>query len=537
MPQQPASSSSTSAPGIRSSSARLASVPTPAFSWQWPWKTIRRPASGESAAAAGRPRRWPRRAAPRRASPGRRRPPRRVARQQREVLVAQREQARRLDADDRRAAPRLGREAVDHRPRHAPRRPEQALGDARPPAAARALQAHAPPRALEQLDRRAADLGLGERRERVGQEDHVAAGGGRAAGRAPRVPAQQRVALEARQRALAGDPERALEQRPRARHARREIRYGRERRARPVQRADRPERPRAQRRAVDLLVVGQELALERRHVDVERTLAPARLALEAEVEDLVQALVAECGVRVGLRERPHERVRPAPGRVILLARGHVRRTHDAGARLAAQADVHAAVGRRPHPLGAVEVQRRAQRRGGRQRRVAQVVGHRPGVDDLARVEHTVRVEQALDLAHRLVDLVAEHPPVERAADEPVAMLGGVDPAVAEHHLGDLLRHLGHHVHPTRRAQVDERADVQAADRAVAVEAGLEAAVVEQRLHLGDVVVEPLGRHGRVLDEGERRREPRLAAMSNPSPALRTSRTAAWSAAFTARRVW
>ena len=52
---------------------------------------------------------------------------------------------------------------------------EQALGDARPPAAAGALQPHAPAGRLEQLDRRAADRGLGVGRERVGEEDDVAA--------------------------------------------------------------------------------------------------------------------------------------------------------------------------------------------------------------------------------------------------------------------------------------------------------------------------------------------------------------------------
>ncbi|MFC7106352.1 hypothetical protein ACFQQB_41675 [Nonomuraea rubra] len=45
MPQQPASSSVTSAPGILDSSARVAAVPVTAFSWQWPCRRIRRPRS------------------------------------------------------------------------------------------------------------------------------------------------------------------------------------------------------------------------------------------------------------------------------------------------------------------------------------------------------------------------------------------------------------------------------------------------------------------------------------------------------------
>ena len=61
-----------------------------------------------------------------------------------------------------------------------------------------------------------------------------------------------------------------------------------------------PNTPRAQRRPVQLVVVRERLGLQRRHVDRQRALALARLALEAEVEDLVQALVAERLVRVGL---------------------------------------------------------------------------------------------------------------------------------------------------------------------------------------------------------------------------------------------
>ncbi len=131
----------------------------------------------------------------------------------------------------------------------------------------------------------------------------------------------------------------------------------------------------------------------------------------------------------------------------------------------------------------------------------------------------LRVEEALDLAHRLVDLVAEHAPVERAADEAVAVLGGVDAAVAQHHLGHLLRDLAHDVHAAGGAQVDERPDVQAADRAVAVEAGLEAARVEQRLHLGDVLVQALGRDGGVLDERERPARAAARRHQQPEPRL------------------
>ena len=80
------------------------------------------------------------------------------------------------------------------------------------------------------------------------------------------------------------------------------------------------------------LVVREELRLHRRHVDAQRALALARLALEAEVEDLVQPLVAQRGARVGLGERLDERVGAPAGGVLLLARGHVGRAHHALAR-------------------------------------------------------------------------------------------------------------------------------------------------------------------------------------------------------------
>ena len=58
------------------------------------------------------------------------------------------------------------------------------------------------------------------------------------------------------------------------------------------------------------------------------------------------------------------------------------------------------------------------------------------------------------------------------------MLARVDAAVAQHELEDLLRDRAHRLDLGRLAQVDERPDVQAADRAVAVEARAQAVPVE-----------------------------------------------------------
>ena len=123
------------------------------------------------------------------------------------------------------------------------------------------------------------------------------------------------------------------------------------------------------------------------------------------------------------------------------------------------------------------------------------------VDHHARVEAAVGVEERLDLAHRLVELVAEHAPVERAADAAVAVLGGVDAVELRHQRGDLVGDGGHRLDPARLGEVDERADVQAADAAVAVEAGGQPVAVEDGAEGLDVVAQPLGGDRGVLDEG------------------------------------
>jgi hypothetical protein len=192
--------------------------------------------------------------------------------------------------------------------------------------------------------------------------------------------------------------------------------------------------------------------------------------------------------------------------VLLLAGGHVRGAHDAAPCLAARADPLAAVGRRAHAAG--ERQPRRQWHRGGQLGVAQVLGHGRRVDHHAGVQAAVRVEERLHLAKRLVEVVAEDPAVERAAHEPVAVLGRVDPVELADEIDDLLRDGLERLDPLPRGQVDERPDVQAADRAVPVEAGLETVPVEHLAEARDVVVETLGRDGGVLHERRRAACPR-----------------------------
>ena len=207
------------------------------------------------------------------------------------------------------------------------------------------------------------------------------------------------------------------------------------------------------------------------------------------------------GVRVA--ERLDQRVGAAPGGVLLQPGGDVGRAHHARSGLAAGADVHAAVRRAAHPADHVEVEGGAQRAGLRQRGVAEVVGHRRRVDDLAGVHHVVGVEERLDLAHRLVQVVAEDLAVELAARQAVAVLAGVDPAVLADQVLDLDRDRPHRLQLRRVGEVHERPHVQAAHRSVPVEPCLEAVPVQHLLEaLGvDAQVDRVDR--RVLDERER----------------------------------
>src|SRR5439155_20387239 len=72
-----------------------------------------------------------------------------------------------------------------------------------------------------------------------------------------------------------------------------EVRERREPAAPGRQQAYVTDRAHAERRAVAAPVVGEELALEARDVDADRTLRLACAALEAEIEHLVDAFIAE----------------------------------------------------------------------------------------------------------------------------------------------------------------------------------------------------------------------------------------------------
>ena len=92
------------------------------------------------------------------------------------------------------------------------------------------------------------------------------------------------------------------------------------------------------------VVVGKELGLVGGHVYVGGALGFAGLAGEAEVEGLVDLLVAEAVFEDVALEHLPEEVGAAAGGVLLFAGGHVAGAHGAGLFLAAGADADAARG-------------------------------------------------------------------------------------------------------------------------------------------------------------------------------------------------
>ena len=269
-----------------------------------------------------------------------------------------------------------------------------------------------------------------------------------------------------------------------------------------IERADTGHGPRAKRHAVDVVVMAEELALERRHVDRQRALGLAGLAFEAEIERLVESFVTERGHGIRGGEGIDERVRAAAGRVLLIEGCHVGRAHRPLAHLAASADPHAAVCSGEHrPFGKGSARRQHDRLG--DRGIAEILGHRLAVDDLPGIHAVLGVEDRFHLPHRFVQLVPVDAAVELGASESVAVLARVGTAELRGELQDLLRDRVHRLDILGTAEVEEGPDVQAANRAVAVETCTHAAAFESRGEPLRVLREVLRINGRVLNKGER----------------------------------
>ena len=246
----------------------------------------------------------------------------------------------------------------------------------------------------------------------------------------------------------------------------------------------------------------QEVRLQPGEVHAGRALRLAGLARKAQVERPQDALL---GLRAGgepaVEQRPHQ-VRPAAGRVFLLAGRHEGRAHRPAEFLPADAGAVAQFHRAGEPLLAAVGEHHRQLHRLHPLAVAEVVGHRRGVHHLPRVHDPLRVEGGLQPAERLVHAGAEHLLVEVAARQPVPVLAAHGTAEVEDEVADLPRQLLHLADFPWILEVDERADVEAAGPGVRVETALRGPPGEDLLEPGDELREARRFHRGVLDEGD-----------------------------------
>ena len=262
----------------------------------------------------------------------------------------------------------------------------------------------------------------------------------------------------------------------------------------PVDQAHRVGDPRPQPVGV---VVGHEFGFVGGDVHLDRAVALAALAGDAQVEGLEDVVVApQVRQRLALEHLP-QKAGPAPGGVAFLVRGLERRAHRPAGLAPALADADAArhrlrdraavVGQPEDRLGVAQLHGRTQVR---------VEGHR--VHDLARVHAPARIPDRLELAERPDQLQAEHPGQQLRPSLPVAVLARKGAAVADDQVGGLVDEGAEGAQAGARAEVELGAQVQAAVAEVAVEGALEAEPADQRVQFAHVGAQPFRRNGRIL---------------------------------------
>src|SRR5204863_6607086 len=92
------------------------------------------------------------------------------------------------------------------------------------------------------------------------------------------------------------------------------------------------------------VVMGEELRLVSRHVDVDRTLALAAFAREAQIQRLVHSLVPPAALKGVALHHLEQQPGASAGGMLLLARDHVAGAHHAAALTTAVSDAHASGG-------------------------------------------------------------------------------------------------------------------------------------------------------------------------------------------------
>ena len=394
-------------------------------------------------------------------------------------------------------------ERADRPPEHPPRGRELSGRDPGEPAAERPFgEGHREPRVLEHFHRGPADRGVEEVRERVRPQHHGATSGRRPPAREPRPERPVREAREIAAPVEATQPLHRGAQHRRVRHA---VQHAGCERCEPGE--DREPTHRVVRRRAEpaRVVVSQELGLVGRHVDVDRAIAQAALAGEAQVERVPDGFGAPpFGDHVALQHLEQQASPPAR-RVLLVARHHVARAHRAAlgppalahadapeARSAGEAVLRVGIPEEGDRLGRGEVGAEAQ-----------VRVERVGFDDAPRVHPVVRIPDRLERSEGPDDPLAVHPREELGAGLAVAVLARERSAVRGDEVGRVFHEAAEGRDALRAPQVEVDAGVHAGLTEVAVERSVEAVAVVETAQVAQVVADALGRNGGVLPPGPR----------------------------------
>ena len=247
------------------------------------------------------------------------------------------------------------------------------------------------------------------------------------------------------------------------------------------------------------VVVGEELGLVGRDVDLNRAVAGAPLAGKTQVERLLDGVVAPpVGDRIAL-EHLEQQAGAAAGRVALLAGGVEARAHRQAAKVAALRHAEAALDRgreRASVVGVGEVG--LELRGPVVGAEAQALVELDVADQAVRVHLPVRIPDPLEVVERRHQLRAEHLREQLGAAVALAVLAGERAAVGDDEVCALLHERPERLHAGGGLQVEVHAGVHAPLAEVAVVDAPVAVVVEDLLEVAQVGAELVGVDGGVL---------------------------------------
>ena len=135
--------------------------------------------------------------------------------------------------------------------------------------------------------------------------------------------------------------------------------------------------------------------------------------------------------------------------------------------------------------------------------ITEVFRHRRGIHNLARIHDPLRVKCGLDFAKGRVKAVAKQLPVPMAARQTVSVLAAHRTLEFNHQVFDRSGKVRHSLDLGAVFEIDQRTDMQAPDRRMAVEASPSFMPVQYLLEPADILAKILRTDGRVLDESYR----------------------------------